>query len=68
MIKHDINQRENDIDSIIFELEEHEFEYEVEESFISKLKTVPNIPEDDVPVGLSEDENVVAEVCGEPTK
>ena len=41
---------------------------EVEESFISKLKTIPNIPEDDVPVGLSEDENVVAEVCGEPTK
>ena len=38
---------------------------EVEASFISKLKTVPNIPEDDVPVGLSEDDNEVAEVCGE---
>ncbi len=39
---------------------------EVEENYISKLKTVPNIPEDDVPVGLSEDENEVAEVIGKP--
>ena len=39
---------------------------EVEENYISKLKTVPNVPEDDVPVGLSEDENEVAEVIGEP--
>lgn len=39
---------------------------EVEESYISKLKTVPNVPEDDVPVGLSEDENEVAEVVGKP--
>ncbi len=38
----------------------------VEESYISKLKTVPNVPEDDVPVGLSEDENEVAEVVGKP--
>ena len=37
----------------------------VEESYISKLKTVPNVPEDDVPVGLSEDENEVAEVVKE---
>ena len=41
---------------------------EVEAEYIAKLKTVPNIPEDDVPVGLSEDENEVAEVVGEPTK
>ena len=41
---------------------------EVEAEYIAKLKTVPNIPEDDVPVGLSEDENEVAEVIGEPTK
>ncbi len=41
---------------------------EVEKEFISKLKTVPNIPEDDVPIGLSEDENEVAEVVGEPRK
>lgn len=38
---------------------------EVEADFITKLKTVPNIPEDDVPVGLTEDDNQVAEVCGE---
>ena len=37
---------------------------EVEKEYISQLKTVPNVPEDDVPVGLSEDENEVAEVVG----
>ncbi|MBO4855587.1 serine--tRNA ligase [Candidatus Saccharibacteria bacterium] len=41
---------------------------EVEKEFISKLKTVPNVPEDDVPIGLSEDENEVAEVIGKPRK
>lgn len=40
----------------------------VESDFLAKLKTVPNVPCDDVPVGLSEDENEVADVCGEPTK
>lgn len=40
----------------------------LESDFISKLKTVPNVYEDDVPIGLTEDENQVAEVCGEPTK
>ncbi len=40
----------------------------VESDFLAKLKTVPNVPCDDVPVGLSEDENEIAEVCGEPTK
>lgn len=40
----------------------------VESDFLAKFKTVPNVPCDDVPVGLSEDENEVAEVCGEPTK
>lgn len=40
----------------------------VESDFLAKLKTVPNVPCDDVPVGLSEDENEVAEVCGELTK
>ena len=39
-----------------------------EDEFLAKLKLIPNVPCDDVPVGLSEDENVVAEVCGEPTK
>ena len=41
---------------------------EVEQDYISKLKTVPNVPEDDVPIGLSEDENQVAEVIGKPRK
>lgn len=39
----------------------------IEEQYIAELKTIPNVPCDDVPVGLSEDENVVAEVIGEPT-
>ncbi len=38
---------------------------EVEAEYIAKLKTVPNVPEDDVPIGLTEDDNQVAEVCGE---
>ena len=41
---------------------------EVEPSYLAKLKLIPNVPEDDVPVGLSEDDNEVAEVIGEPTK
>ncbi|MBR5418675.1 serine--tRNA ligase [Candidatus Saccharibacteria bacterium] len=38
---------------------------EIEADFIAKLKQVPNVYEDDVPIGLSEDDNQVAEVCGE---
>ena len=41
---------------------------EIEPEYLAKLKLVPNVPEDDVPVGLSEDDNQVAEVIGEPTK
>lgn len=41
---------------------------DIEPEYLAKLKTVPNVPEDDVPVGLSEDDNQVAEVIGEPTK
>ena len=41
---------------------------EIEPEYLAKLKLVPNVPEDDVPVGLSEDDNEVAEVIGEPTK
>lgn len=37
---------------------------EVEKSFIDLLKQVPNVYEDDVPIGLTEDDNQVAEVCG----
>lgn len=41
---------------------------EVEPVYLAKLKLVPNIPEDDVPIGLTEDDNEVSEVVGEPTK
>ena len=41
---------------------------EVEPKYLTLLKQVPNVPADDVPVGLSEDDNQVAEVVGEPTK
>lgn len=41
---------------------------EIEPKYLTLLKQVPNVPTDDVPVGLSEDENQVAEVVGEPTK
>ncbi|HEX7633003.1 MAG TPA: serine--tRNA ligase [Candidatus Saccharimonadales bacterium] len=39
----------------------------IEEEFIALLKQVPNMPLPDVPVGASEDENVVAYKVGEPT-
>lgn len=35
-----------------------------DEAFTAQLKAVPNIPESDVPVGKSEDENVVAKEVG----
>jgi len=40
----------------------------VERDYLRELKLVPNVPWADVPVGLSEEENVVSEVVGEPTK
>ena len=40
----------------------------VDVEFTALLKQVPNAPTDDVPVGLTEDENVVAETVGEPTR
>jgi len=40
----------------------------VDEEYFKTLKQIPNVPSDDVPVGLSEDENVVVETIGEPTK
>jgi seryl-tRNA synthetase len=40
----------------------------IEEDFMALLKTVPNMPLDDVPVGASEDENVVVKTWGEPAK
>ena len=39
----------------------------LEEDFEQLLKTIPNMPLDDVPVGKSEAENVVAKTVGEPT-
>ncbi len=40
----------------------------VEAHYQKLLKTVPNMPLADVPVGASEDENVVAKKVGEPAK
>jgi len=40
----------------------------LEDDFVRELKKIPNIPHADVPVGLTEDENVVSETVGEPTK
>jgi seryl-tRNA synthetase len=37
-----------------------------EGDYLRELKKIPNIPYEDVPVGLTEDDNVVAEVVGEP--
>ncbi|MDB5181469.1 MAG: serS [Candidatus Saccharibacteria bacterium] len=38
----------------------------LEEHFQELLKTVPNMPLEDVPVGATEDENVIAKKVGEP--
>ncbi|HEX3082604.1 MAG TPA: serine--tRNA ligase, partial [Candidatus Saccharimonadia bacterium] len=40
----------------------------VDDEYTRLLKLVPNLPAADVPVGKSEDENVVAKKVGEPTK
>jgi len=40
----------------------------VEDEFWPLLKSVPNMPLDSVPIGSSEDDNVVARTHGEPTK
>jgi len=37
-----------------------------EAEYLTKLKQIPNIPWEDVPIGLSEDESIVAETIGEP--
>src|SRR6266550_3641473 len=39
-----------------------------EESYLAELKKVPNMPLDHVPVGATEDDNVVVRTVGEPTK
>ena len=40
----------------------------IDNDYMTILKKIPNIPEDDVPVGASEDENSIAHVIGVPTK
>lgn len=40
----------------------------VEDEFTTRLKKVPNMPLDYVPIGASEDENVIAKTVGEPPK
>lgn len=40
----------------------------VDDQYVTLLKKVPNMAASDVPVGLSEDENVVVKTVGEPTK
>ncbi|RWZ79651.1 MAG: serine--tRNA ligase [Candidatus Chaera renei] len=39
-----------------------------EHEYLNLLKAVPNLPTDDVPVGASEDDNVVSKTVGEPAK
>ncbi len=40
----------------------------IDEKYEDQLKAVPNMPTDDVPVGSTEDENVIAKKIGEPRK
>ncbi|MDB5164792.1 MAG: serS [Candidatus Saccharibacteria bacterium] len=40
----------------------------IEEEFLVLLLKVPNMPVDDVPVGATEEENVISKTVGEPTK
>lgn len=40
----------------------------IEQAYTHILKNVPNVPTADVPVGKTEDENVVAKVVGTPTE
>lgn len=46
---------------------EHEFDA-IDLQFKDLLKQVPNMPLDSVPVGASEDENIVSKTVGEPKK
>ena len=39
----------------------------IEEKFMGQLKKVPNMPAADVPIGATEDENVVSKTVGAPT-
>lgn len=37
----------------------------IEDEFLTLFKKIPNVPADDVPIGVSEDENVIAKTVGE---
>jgi seryl-tRNA synthetase len=41
---------------------------ETDESFTTLLKKIPNIAATDVPIGLSENDNIVSKTTGEPTQ
>lgn len=41
---------------------------EAEKAFIVEFKGIPNTPCDDVPIGRSEDDNMVIKIVGEPAK
>ncbi len=46
---------------------EHQFA-SIDKEFVDLLKQVPNMPLDSVPIGVTEDENVVVKTVGEPKK
>lgn len=48
--------------------EEERYLKQVDEEFVALLKQVPNLPSDDVPLGVSEDENVVVKTVGDIPK
>ena len=54
-LKEELSQLESDLSRI-------------DDNYLALLKKVPNMPLDDVPLGASEQENVVAKRVGEPTK
>ncbi len=48
--------------------EREEYLRNAEAEFIGFLKSIPNVPLDFVPVGASEDENIITKTVGEPPK
>ena len=48
MIQHDIQKREKDISVVLMELEAHDMEYEVEESFLKNMCDQANLPAEKV--------------------
>ncbi|MGZ6005809.1 MAG: serine--tRNA ligase, partial [Candidatus Saccharimonadales bacterium] len=59
-------EQRNKLKDIKSNLNEHEVKLaDVESVYMTILKSVPNIPTDDVPVGASEDENQIVKTWGE---